>query len=592
MTDSVRARIRSIRSPSALLAVALLGTTTPVAAQTCATERVNVDSGGVQALAGSDTRVETATSADGRYVVFSSRAANLVAGDTNGTYDVFLRDRVAGTTERVSLYPSGAQALQASGVSGLGVSANANRIVFACDAQLTANDSNSAVDVYVRDLISGQYQLVSVNVSDTAAGSCYYPAISADGRHVAFSSDRPTLVPGDTNDQMDVFVRDLLLGTTQRVSVSTSGAQGDSDWFGGGQSASTPAVSGDGRFVAFTSAHDDIVPGDTNGIEPIGLDVFVRDLQLGTTTRVSVSTAGVQWNSSDRSSISADGRLVAFESAGGVYVHDQQTGVTELVSRATDGAAAPGARGHISGDGRYVLFSSYASFLAAGDTNDRGDVFLRDLASGITSPVSSAGVLGNSNSFASAISHDGRVLVWSSYATNLVAGDTNGDLDLFASECPLAPFTSFCHGTASACPCANAGAAYSGCANSLATGGARLTASGNASLSADTLVLTGGSMPNSSALYFQGNAQQNGGAGSAFGDGLRCAGGTVVRLATVFNSGGASQYPSGAAPSVSQRGQVAAPGTRTYQIWYRNAAAFCTPSTFNLSNGITVDWQS
>jgi hypothetical protein len=123
----------------------------------------------------------------------------------------------------------------------------------------------------------------------------------------------------------------------------------------------------------------------------------------------------------------------------------------------------------------------------------------------------------------------------------------------------------------------------------LGTGG-KLVASGVSSLSGDTVVLSGTDMPSSSALYFQGTTRVAAGAGAAFGDGLRCAGGTIVRLLTLTNVGGASQYPSGGAPSVSVRGNVLAPGTRTYQVWYRNAAAFCTAATFNLTNGWEIAW--
>jgi len=157
------------------------------------------------------------------------------------------------------------------------------------------------------------------------------------------------------------------------------------------------------------------------------------------------------------------------------------------------------------------------------------------------------------------------------------------------------PGTGFCFGdgTGTACPCGNASAAGAGagCLNSLGTGG-RLTGTGSASVSADTLVLSGMGMPNSSALYFQGTTQQGGGAGAVFGDGLRCAGGSVIRLGTKLNSAGTSSYPVGADPSVSVRGASAAGDTRTYQVWYRNAAAFCSVSTFNLSNGYSVVWQA
>jgi hypothetical protein len=129
-----------------------------------------------------------------------------------------------------------------------------------------------------------------------------------------------------------------------------------------------------------------------------------------------------------------------------------------------------------------------------------------------------------------------------------------------------------------------------GCASSVNANGANLATSGMPSLSGDTLVLAGTGMPNSSALYFQGTTRVNAGLGVVFGDGLRCAGGSIVRLKTATNVGGASQFPVTGDPSVSVRGMVAAPGTRTYQVWYRNAAAFCTASTFNLSNGVEVNW--
>ncbi len=155
------------------------------------------------------------------------------------------------------------------------------------------------------------------------------------------------------------------------------------------------------------------------------------------------------------------------------------------------------------------------------------------------------------------------------------------------------PGTSFCPGDGSgtACPCANHSAvgANEGCLNSLGTAG-KLVGSGTPSLSGDTVVLSGSGMPNSSALYFQGTTQQSAGAGAAFGDGLRCAGGSVIRLGTKTNVAGASQYPAGGDPSVSVRGLVTTPGTRTYQVWYRNAAAFCTASTFNVSNGWEITW--
>ena len=152
--------------------------------------------------------------------------------------------------------------------------------------------------------------------------------------------------------------------------------------------------------------------------------------------------------------------------------------------------------------------------------------------------------------------------------------------------------TTFCRGdgTGASCPCGNTGAAGNGCANSSFTSGASLSGSGVSTISGDTLLLSGSGMPNSSAMYFQGTSRVNAGAGSVFGDGLRCAAGSVIRLKTVFNTGGGSTYPELGDPTVSVRGLVTLSGERTYQIWYRNAASFCTVSTFNLSNGLDVIW--
>jgi hypothetical protein len=171
------------------------------------------------------------------------------------------------------------------------------------------------------------------------------------------------------------------------------------------------------------------------------------------------------------------------------------------------------------------------------------------------------------------------------------ASDANGNgvLDV----CEGGQGMPFCagDGTGTPCPCGNNSPAGQnrGCLHSFGVG-ALLAGSGSVSLSADTLTLLGSSMPNSSALYFQGTTQQSGGAGAVFGDGKRCASGSIIRLGTATNVGGNSQYPFGGNPPVSVRGMVTVPGIRTYQIWYRNAAAFCTPSGFNLSNGLQITW--
>jgi hypothetical protein len=155
------------------------------------------------------------------------------------------------------------------------------------------------------------------------------------------------------------------------------------------------------------------------------------------------------------------------------------------------------------------------------------------------------------------------------------------------------PGVAFCAGDGSAtpCPCGNASTpgTNSGCVNSLGRA-AHLQASGLASVGLDTLVLHGSGMTNGACLYFQGTARIAGGQGAVFGDGLRCAGGTIVRLGIEANVQGASQYPNAGEARISVKGTDAPGATRRYQAWYRDAAAFCTPSTFDLSNGLEVLW--
>jgi len=267
------------------------------------------------------------------------------------------------------------------------------------------------------------------------------PALSADGRFVAFDSFASNLVPGDTNNTDDVFVHDRRTGTIRRASVSSGGTQGNAD-------SGLPAVSADGRFVAFDSMASNLVPGDTNGKR----DVFVRDREAGTTRRVSVSSGGTQGKSfSSDAALSADGRFVAFESlasnlapgdtnnATDVFVHDRRTGTTRRVSVRTGGGQGNGHSfdAKLSADGRLVVFVSGATNLVPGDTNNMDDVFVHDLRTNATQrvSVSSGGSQGNDDSFClPALSADGRFVAFESLASNLVPGDTNGFEDVFVHD--------------------------------------------------------------------------------------------------------------------------------------------------------------
>src|SRR3990172_4652589 len=265
------------------------------------TERVSVDGAGIERNAFSGY---PAISADGRFVAFSSDATNLVSGDTNLASDIFVRDRQTGSTERVSVDGAGSQANGSSYEPA--ISADGRFVSFSSDASnLVSGDTNLAPDIFVHDRQTGGTERANVDSAGSEANAAaFFPAISGDGRFVAFSSDAGNLVPGDTNPASDVFVRDRQTGTTERVSVDSAG--------GGGVGASyTPAVSSDGRFVAFTSAASNLVPADANGTT----DIFVRDRQAGTTERASLNSAGSEGNgASDESAVSSDGRFVTFRS--------------------------------------------------------------------------------------------------------------------------------------------------------------------------------------------------------------------------------------------------------------------------------------
>lgn len=354
------------------------------------TERVSVSTAGA---AGDDDSIHAAVSGDGRHVAFVSRASTLVAGDTNDASDVFVHDRVTGTTERVSLDSKGRQ----------GTGGEAGGVL----------DSNFG-----------------------------RPALSADGQYVAFVSSHTNLVKGDRNDTVDVFVRDRVAGTTERVNMAGRKIEANSD-------SANPAITPDGRFVAFDSFADNLVPGDTN----FASDVFVVDRSAGVPTpqRASLTSTGEQPNnSSSVPSISADGRFVAFASsadgmlpgdtdgASDVFVRDRIAGTTEGISVAPtpSGFGNTSTSPAITPDGRYVTFSSWEDSLVPGDTNNSFDIFVRDRSTGGLDRVSlnDAGVQGDDWSLGPAISADGNLVAFSSLATNLVAGDNNVDFDVFVRD--------------------------------------------------------------------------------------------------------------------------------------------------------------
>jgi hypothetical protein len=347
---------------------------------TGAVERVSVGSGGEQADGES---YDCDISDDGRYVSFGSGATNLLGAgaDTNAKSDVFVRDRVLGTTQRVSVGVSG---VQGNGDSDLSrISADGNRVAFRSSATnlIAAADTNALDDMFLHDRAANKTVRVSVDSSGIQAdGNSYRLDMSASGRYVVFESDATNLVGiADTNSQYDIFLKDVTTGATSRISVSSSGVQGNGGSF-------APAINADGRYVVYSAYADNLVLGDTNGQN----DIFIRDVLANTTTMVTHGLGGVAAN--DRS---------LFPS--------------------------------ISGDGGVVAYQAIATNLVAGDTNAVDDVFVTRLSDGTTERVSAnlAGVQGNSFSYAPHLSADGRYVGFESAATNLVAGDTNGVYDAF-----------------------------------------------------------------------------------------------------------------------------------------------------------------
>jgi Tol biopolymer transport system component len=361
------------------------------AQSTGATTRISVDLYGSEANGSSQF---AAISSDSRFVAFYSDATNLVSGDTNGQIDVFVHDRVMGGITRASVV---SDSTQANGYSRYpAISAGGRFVAFDSSADnLVSGDTNGKIDVFVHDGLTGDVARVSVAGDGTEGlhGSSLHPAISAGGRFVAFESYADNLVISDTNGYNDIFLHDRDTDgdgvfdepgevSTIRVSVASDGTEGNGY-------SDTPVISADGRYVAFESEADNLVPADTNGYQ----DIFLRDWKYGVTTRVSVSSTGEGGDGhSEAPSISFDGRYVAFVSwaydldpacnyaARHVFVRDWLTGQTTCVSLASDGTEAEGDSWNpsISADGRFVAFGSDAYNLVPGDNNESRDIFLRD----------------------------------------------------------------------------------------------------------------------------------------------------------------------------------------------------------------------
>jgi Tol biopolymer transport system component len=396
--------------------------------------RVDVDNSGNEATA---PALGAVISGEGRYVAFASNAHNLVADDTSFSTNVFLYDRQTATVVRVSHSAIGGEVDGDS--DSPAISADGRFVAFASRAtNPLLNDLNGVRDVFLWDRNTGAISLVSFTSSGGQSdGDSDAPTISADGRFVAFTSDADNLVPGDTNLMTDVFLTDTRTGGVSRVSVDSSGNEADGGSF-------APSLSADGSTLAFSSEATTLVSTDTNSAR----DIFVVDLATNAVTLASVSSAGVQANgNSDEPSLNADGSIVAFSSVGtnlvtadtngvqDVFVRNLTSGFTTRESIASDRTAGDGDSGSpaLNPSGRFLAFSSLATDLVSSDTNGASDVFVRDRLTHLTVRVSVAsdGTQADADSFAPSLTGDGREVAFLSGADNLVASDTNSWTDVF-----------------------------------------------------------------------------------------------------------------------------------------------------------------
>ncbi|HEX9387527.1 MAG TPA: hypothetical protein VF918_14480 [Anaerolineales bacterium] len=418
-----------------LVVIALLSPTPALAHLPGVTEWVSVSSDGVGANHQSDV---PAISADGRFIVFVSLADNLVPGDTNGFFDTFVHDRFTNTTERVSVDSRGRQGNNDSGLVGVAaypaISADGRFVAFVSQADnLVSGDRNQQADVFVRDRLLGTTECVSVSSTrEEADGISEGPAITADGRLIVFQSDAQNLVPGGNPFLFvnQIYVHNRIEGTTEIVSVNNAGEAGNS-------SSIRADISPDGRFVAFSSDANNLVPGLQFGHQVYLRDLLTGTTMRisedaagnpgdGTSVLPKVSTAGgfvvFQTNTGN---LIGDGNHESH-----ILGTVPGTHVFERISATSTGEPANLLSEHpdITLGDRFVTFFSLASNLVPGDTNNRRDIFVKDRQTGTVVRVSesTAGEQGNSESEWPSISADALVIAFESSSDNLVPGANGG----------------------------------------------------------------------------------------------------------------------------------------------------------------------
>jgi len=414
--------------------------------------RSSVDSSSVEGNGGS---VWPSVNDNGRMVVFWSSATNLVAGDTNGVFDLFMHDSLTGQTSRLSVDSNGLQAdtgqTDYTLLHPAAVSVDGRYVVFESTASnldvISGPYLGGVSQLYLRDTLEGVTTPVT-SCEGVGDGDSYEPVMTPDAAHIAFTSLATDPWPfcgtaTDTNGVSDVYIDSLTYGS-RRVSIDASGLLANNQTNG---ASSQPTIADAGSLVAFTSTATNLVAVDANGAVS---DIFLKNLADESVSLISVDSGGVQASggNSYSPSISGDGRYVTFVSeatnlvsgdsngAADIFVHDTQSGQTTRVSVDSAGNQANGVSSHpvISTDGRYVVFESLASNLVADDTNGVGDLFIHDTVLGDTNLLSrdTAGNLGNAHTAMPSFSGDGLLVALATDANNLVTGDANGVSDVIA----------------------------------------------------------------------------------------------------------------------------------------------------------------
>jgi Tol biopolymer transport system component len=405
-----------------------LGLAPAALAQGAMFQQVDVSSSGVQ---GNGITYEIHVSGDGRHAILSSASNNLVPGDTNGQIDGFVRDLVTGTTERISVGVSGQQSNGESAARG--VSHDGRYVVFASvGTNLHPSDTESWGDIYVRDRVAGTTELISVLMDSTPSiHNCLQASISADGRFVAFDGGDPNFVPGDTNASGDVFVRDRLLRTTTLVSVSDSGEIGNFSSFSPSISADGRKVA----FLSYatnfhpspTGNHLHVYLRDLDAGKTIAIDLN----PWGRLGDDNVMEATLSADGSTVAFVSQASDLVPGvpNSAGAKPVIWRENEPLSIVMFPSGTPGFAGDRLSLSGDGRYMAFLGQTANWVPGDPTPWWDVFVRDMHLLVTNEVSSLSYAApaNHSSLRCSISDDGRVIGFVSQATNLVPGTLPGN---------------------------------------------------------------------------------------------------------------------------------------------------------------------